>query len=332
MRVAFVSTAHIHARPYLEGIAQARDGRVVEAIWDDVPARGQRHAALCGARFEPDLDALLRTSAIDAFVVCAENTRHLPLLERTLAAGKPVLCEKPLVTTVSEAKALAQRLRGTHAPLLTGYFLPQSADMRAVAAMLAREEFGNVTRVRIRNSHHGAYGRWFDPPDLRWFTEPTLSGGGAFMDVGSHAVHLATTLFGPVTEVWAELRNVSGIYPACDDGGVAHLRFASGALGTIEASWTETGGENGLEVTGSRTALWKVGSNYVTGAHGTTEPRPLVGTTSRPTQIDRLAAAVRGELTAGEISADVKASLRAVAVMSAAYQSARSGNWERVPV
>ncbi len=89
-RLAFVSTAHIHARPFIEGIVGATDGRTVYAVWDDVPERGLRYAELARARYVPDLGALLRDPAVDGFVICAENTRHLPLLRQVLPVGKPV--------------------------------------------------------------------------------------------------------------------------------------------------------------------------------------------------------------------------------------------------
>lgn len=329
-RLAFVSTAHIHARPFIEWTRDATDGRVVHAVWDDVPERGRRHAALAHARFEPDLDGLLRDPAIDGFVICAENTRHLGLLRKILATGKPVMCEKPLATTVADAREIVALLRAHPAALCCGYFLPFSSELRAASAMLARGEFGQVTQIRIRNSHGGAYARLFDSPDLRWFTEPALAGGGAFMDVGAHAVHLARTLFGPVTDVWAEIGNHSGIYPTCDDHGIAHLRFASGVLGTLEASWTETGGENGLEIVGAEKSLWKAGKAYVTGFHGRGEPQPLVSAEKRPAQIDRLVAMIRGELTTEELQADLAACVDAVAIMEACYASAQSGRWTKV--
>lgn len=331
MRLAFVSTAHIHTRPFLEGIARARDGRVVHAVWDEVPARGARHAALAHARFEPNLAELLRDPAVDGFVVCAENTRHLALLEAALATGRPVLCEKPLVTTVADARRLKALLARHPGRLCCGYFLPFSPEYRAVAALLAHGAFGSVTRITLRNSHAGAYGRLFDSPDLKWFTDPALAGGGAFMDVGAHAVHAARTLFGPVKEVWADLGNHSGIYPTCDDYGLAHLRFANGVLGTLEAAWTQTGGENGLEIIGSRKSLWQVGCSYVIGRHGAGEPEPLVPAPSgHPAQVDRLVAMIRGELTREEIDVDLAACLDEVAIMEACYRAAREGRWTAV--
>lgn len=328
--LAFISTAHIHARPFIEGIVKANDGRKVVAVWDQVAERGRRHAEFAKARFEPDLDAVLRDPSVDGFVICAENTRHLPLLEKVLPVGKPVLCEKPLVTTVGDMRAVRALTSRYPVPLFCGYFLPFSPELMAVAAMLERGEFGEVTRIRVRNSHFGAYGRWFDSPDLRWFTEPGLAGGGAFMDVGAHALHLVRLLFGPVREAWAEIGNHTGIYPTCDDYGIAHLRFASGVLGTVEAAWTQTGGENGLEIIGSEKSLWQIGNKYVVGRHGKMDPQPLVPAESRPTQIDRLVAAIGGKLSAEELRRDLEASLDAVAITVACYAAAKTGTWEKV--
>src|SRR4051812_44959525 len=133
MRLAIVSAAHIHARPYIESILHATDGRSVCAVWDDIPARGRRHAEIARARFEPDLAALVSDPGVDAFVVCAENTRHLGLIRRLLTLGKPIFVEKPLVTTSAEARELSALIRAHVAPVVPGYFLPFSGEHRAVA-------------------------------------------------------------------------------------------------------------------------------------------------------------------------------------------------------
>lgn len=330
IRLAFLSTAHIHTRGFLDNIARATDGRQAYAIWDDMPERGQRYAAVAGARFVARLEDLVADPAVDGFLICAENTRHLPLLRAVLPAGKPVFCEKPLVTTVAELRELAALLRQhPDTRLHSGYFQPFSAAMQAVAQQLAAGHFGRVTRARFRNAHHAAYGRWFDSPDLQWFHHPALAGGGAMMDMGTHAVHLLRTLFGPATEVWATIHNEAGIYPAVDDYGLAQLRFANGILGTAEAAWTQTGGIGGLEITGSEKSLWHTGQEYVTGAPKR-PTSPLPAAAARPATVDRLVATIRGEVTTTELQSDLAAAMDAVAILEAAYESARTGQWVKV--
>ena len=327
--IAVLSTAHIHTKGFLENLAKGADGRRAYAIWDDVPDRGRRYAEQFGAKFVPRLGKLLRDKAVDGFLICAENTRHWPILRKALPAGRPVMCEKPLCTTVREARKVVALLEKHPAKLFCGYYLPFTEPMQAVRKMLDEKALGAVTRARFRNAHHAAYGHWFDNADLQWFYNPALAGGGAMMDMGTHAVHLLRTLFGPVQEVWATIGNQSGIYPAVDDFGVAHLRFASGVLGTVEAAWTQTGGIGGLEITGSEKTLWNNGKEYVTGAPRQ-EPAPLPSLPARPVAVDRLVAAILGQVTDQELAEDLSAILGSVAIMEAAYASARSGRWVKV--
>ena len=329
-RIAFLSTAHIHTRGFIDNVLKAGDGRKVVAVWDDVADRGRRYAAMAKAEFVPDLDAVLADEAIEGFVIMAENTRHLPLLSKALPVGKPVFCEKPLVTSrgeLAEVKALLEKHKGV---LFCGYFQPFGPELLAVAELMKAGFFGRITRVRYRNAHSAAYGRWFDNPDFIWFTDPALAGGGAFMDMGTHAIHAVRTLFGPVREAFATIGNHAGEYPACDDNGIALLRFENGIVGTIEAAWTQTGGFNGLEITGSKAALWNTGAGYVTGFPGK-EPAPLVpAAASKPAGVDRLVAAIRGTIPAAELRADLEACMDAVRIMESAYASSRSGRWEAV--
>lgn len=329
-RIAILSTAHVHTRAFLDSIVKATDGRCIHAIWDDVEDRGRRYAEQFNAPFTPNLRRILRDKSVDGFLICAENTRHLPLLKRALPMGKPVFCEKPLATTVRDARKVAALLQRYPTKLFCGYFQPFSGTMQAVAQMVASEAFGTITRVRFRNAHHAAYGRWFDKPEVQWFHDPALSGGGAFMDMGTHAVHLLRTLFGPVQEVWATVRNESGVYPACDDFGVAHLRFASGVLGTVEAGWTQTGGIGGLEIAGSAKSLWHTGKEYVTGGVSKEPALAVTPLADKPKTVDRLVGVIRGDVPDTDLQADLAAIFDSVAIMEAAYKSARTGRWSRV--
>ncbi len=90
VNIALLSTAHIHTKGFLDNIRKSDDGRKAYAIWDDNAARGRRYAADFDSTFVPDLKQLLRDENVDGFLICAENTRHLPLLKQVLPLGKPV--------------------------------------------------------------------------------------------------------------------------------------------------------------------------------------------------------------------------------------------------
>lgn len=325
--LAFISTAHIHTKGFIDNILKAGDGRRVIAVWDDEPGRGQRYAQMAGAPFESDIRKVMDNPAVDGFVICAENTRHRPLLEKLLPVGKPVFCEKPLVTTAEDLAAVRKLHQSHPVPLFCGYFMPFQPALQAVNRALAENKAGKPTHVRFRNAHHAAYGKWFDSPDLRWFTDPALSGGGALMDMGTHAVHVLRSLFGPVTRVWAHTANLSGIYPSVDDFGIIQMQFASGIHGTAEAAWIHNGGPCGLEVMASDYSILPEAGTYALCKPGS-NPSPLPEAPARPNRIDRLVAVIRGQVPQDELDRDLAAIFDCAGIMAAAYRSAGSGKWE----
>jgi len=321
-----ISTAHIHSKSFLKDITEMSSISRPHVIWDENVDRGSKYAEQHNCPFQGDLDAVISDGQIDAFVICCENTRHLPLLERVLPAGKPVMCEKPLATTLADARQIAKLVEKHRARLISGYFQPFSPANRGVKKLLSEGAFGQVTHANFRNAHHAAYGRWFDSPELAWFADPELSGGGALLDMGTHAVHLLSHLFGPVEEVWATCANYSGNYEKVDDYGLIEMRFTSGVLGRVEAGWVFTGGHKGLEIIGSEKSLWSTGDGL--GIGGPKEdPQPAPKGDSRPDRIARLIAVVQGKIPAEELSEDLAACLDAVCIITAAYESNRTGTW-----
>lgn len=324
-RIAIVSTAHIHTNSFVEKLNELTGGP--EVIWDDMPERGEKYAAKGNCKFEPDLDAVLSNDDVEGFVICAENTRHLPLLEKLLPVGKPVMCEKPVVTTTADAQAVAKLCQTHGTTLISGYFQPFLPNNRGVKKILEQDTLGQVTHATFRNAHHAAYGRWFDNPDLAWFVDPELSGGGAMMDMGTHAVHLLRHLFGPVTKVWATCGNYSGIYTDVDDYGLIEMQFASGMLGRVEAGWIFTGGHGGLEVFASKQSIKADGAGGLVMSGPKIEATAVPKGDPKPDRIGRLIAAIQGALTAEELAEDLAACLDAVTIMAAAYESANTGTW-----
>lgn len=328
IRLAFLSTAHIHSKDFLNTLA-GRDDAEAACVWDDMHERGRSFAQRFGTTFEPSLDKVLADESIDGYVVLCETTRHLALLEQVLPAGKPVLCEKPLAATANEARRIATLTSEHRQPLISGYFLPFFGDHRKAGQLVREGKLGRLTHAHYRKGHHAAYARWFDSPELAWFADRELAGGGAMMDMGTHAVHLLRHLVGPVQRVWAMTRDVSGHY-GIDDYGVMQLQFQNGVSGRVETGWCFTGGQHGLELIGSDAAIWAQPQGLVLGSPGS-EPEPIGQMQARPDRIERLLAVIRGELDEQELHDDLSACLDAVQIMDAAYRSAQSGTWESVP-
>lgn len=328
--IALLSAAHTHTRGFLKAIAE-KEGATLVVIYDDVEDRGRRFAAENGADYSGNLSATIARKDVDGFIICAENTRHLPLLRAAIPAGKPIFCEKPFTASAAEAAEALTLIQKHRTIVHMGYFQPFTSAMQGILKHLSSGALGRITHARCRNAHHAAYGRWFDAPDVAWFARPDLAGGGAFMDMGTHAVHLLRTLLGPVERVFATISNVSGIYPDVDDNGLALLRFKSGCLATVEASWVQTGGLSGLEITGSEATLFQHPQHGFVTAAPRKDPVPVPEAQARPTRVDRLVAAIEGRLDPEEIAQDLRCAVDAVAVMEACYRSSKAGAWVDVP-
>ena len=326
IHIAMLSCGHTHTGGYCQQIAE-RDDCDLAAVWDDMPERGRQFAEKYEAQLSDDLPATVARDDVDAFIICAANTQHLPLLQEAIPAGKPIFCEKPFTTTADDARAAMTLIREHGTTVFMGYGQPFSSGMRGVQRLLDAGRLGKVTHARHRNAHHAAYGRWFDSPANAWFTQPELAGGGAFMDMGTHAVHAVRSLLGSVRRAWAKIDNVSGVYPDVDDRGIAMFEFGDGGLCTVEASWVQTGGLGGLEITGSKGTVFEMpGQGYVLAAPGK-DPEPVAPADARPCQVERLVAAVNGELTVEEVATDLHCAADAVAIMEACYRSSESGTW-----
>lgn len=329
--LALLSAAHVHTKGFLKNIAD-HDDRDLVAVYDDIADRGQRFADDNGAQYSGDLAATIARDDVDGFIICSENTRHLQLLEAAIPAGKPIFCEKPFTTSTDEAFRALALIREHGTVVHMGYFQPFSAGMQGVISHVASGALGTITHAHYRNAHHAAYGRWFDSADVNWFTQADLAGGGAFMDMGTHAVHRLCSALGKVDSVMATIGNAAGIYPGVDDHGTAWLRFANGALGTVEASWVQTGGSGGgFEITGSNGTLFEhPEKGFIVTAPGE-DPIQVPEAPARPAQVDRLVATIKGELSADELEADLQCAVDAVAIMQACYESNRTGGWVDVP-
>lgn len=325
-RIAMLSTAHIHTESFMQHLQDKVGGAAV--IWDDNRARGEDYAQRFDVPFQPDLEAVINDASIDGMVLVVENTRHLELLRAAIPAGKPIMCEKPLTTTSADAAEVLALVEQHGTPITTGYFMPWSGEMRAAAKAISAGELGTITHVSHTNAHQGGYRRIFDKPALAWFAEPSLSGGGALLDLGTHSVHLLRHMFGPVRQVWAEVSNRSGNYPTVDDHGIIHLRFASGVLGSVEAAWIHPAGPQGLRCYGDAGAMWQPERDQLVIGMGRQEPRRLATNDAAPERIDRLLAMIAGDITDEDWRADLTAAADSVAIVEAAYASARSGQWQ----
>ncbi|MEX1180573.1 MAG: Gfo/Idh/MocA family oxidoreductase [Cucumibacter sp.] len=187
-----------------------------------------------------------RDDGIDAVSIVTPNNVHFPVAKAFLEAGIHVICDKPLTSTLADARALASAAKASKAKFLlthnyTGYPL-----MRQARAMVAAGELGKIRVVQAEYPQD-----WLTEEvhnkQANWRVDPEQSGaGGCIGDIGTHAYNLARFVTAlKLAELAADLTTfVPG--RRIDDNVNILLRFEGGARGMLWASQVSPGNENGV--------------------------------------------------------------------------------------
>ncbi|MFJ4877913.1 Gfo/Idh/MocA family oxidoreductase [Streptomyces sp. NPDC088745] len=194
-----------------------------------------------------------RAAELDLVVVATPNKTHVPLARAALGAGLPVVVDKPLAGTAAEARELAALAeeRG----LLLSVFQNRrwDNDFLTLRALVEKGELGDVQRFESR------FERWRPQPKGGWRESGDPAEiGGLLYDLGSHVVDQALTLFGPVTQVYAE-SDVRRPGAAADDDTFIALTHAGGVRSHLYVSATTAQLGPRFRVLGSRAGYVKYG-------------------------------------------------------------------------
>ncbi|MBL8381065.1 MAG: Gfo/Idh/MocA family oxidoreductase [Burkholderiales bacterium] len=241
IRVAVLSFAHYHANFWSE-VFKASPLATLTAIWDDDAARGRGAAATHAVPFEADLDTVL--AGCDAVAICSETARHADLIERAARAGRAILCEKPLATSLAECG----RIRAAVARVLFMQSFPKRFDPvnLELKRRLEAREFGRIGLVRVRHGHF--YGRDAGFA-ASWHAKRAASGGGTLIDEGVHGADFLRWMFGePVAVTAVQSSALLGL--DVEDLAIATYRYADGMLAELVTSWNFVAAENSIEVYG----------------------------------------------------------------------------------
>jgi scyllo-inositol 2-dehydrogenase (NADP+) len=191
----------------------------------------------------------------DVVVVTTSNDAHASLAKDALAAGLPVVVDKPFAVTALQAREVIAEARRRNLLLTVYHNRRWDSEFLTVKRLLAEQAFGDVLRFESRLE------RWRPQPKGGWRErgEPELA-GGLLYDLGTHLIDQALHLFGPVTGVYAELdRRRSGM-PVDDDVFLA-LTHASGVRSHLSATAISAQPLARMRVLGSRSAYVKVQSD-----------------------------------------------------------------------
>jgi predicted dehydrogenase len=268
----FIGTVHVEQL--------RRIGVRVTGVLGSTPERGQARADALGVpRAYPSLEALLADPEVDVVHVTSPNHLHVPQTQAILAAGRHVVCEKPLAMTAPESAQLVELAAASgliNAVNFNIRFYPLHQHVRELIAL------GGIGDVRLVTGHY--FQDWLLlESDWNWRLEPDKGGAlRAVGDIGSHWLDLMAFVTGqPIVAVMADLVTFLPVRSqprgpvetfsterssdtvergmTTEDAACILLRFANGARGSVAVSQISAGRKNSLqwEIDGSTgSAAW----------------------------------------------------------------------------
>ncbi len=337
--------AEFHARAI-----SAMDGADLVACFSRDQAKADEFSRSHGGLGYSDFNAFLADDRLDVATICTPSGAHLDPVLACAAAGKHVICEKPLEVTTERVDQMIAACKSAGV-MLAGIF-PRRFNPATglLKEAVAAGRFGKVNFA-------DAYVKWWRTQGYydsgAWRGTWALDGGGALMNQSIHTVDLLLYVMGDVKSVRAETRLVAHEGIEVEDTAAAMLEFKSGALGVIQgttASWSKDGHAAEVQISGSegsaflrddRFAVWefraetaaderirgKFGIGSSDAAAGASDPSSIDFSWHQRNFEDALAALREGR--APMVSGSE--ARRSLALIRAIYESAENGG-EKVEV
>ena len=208
-----------------------------------------RHGA---RRAYSDIDAFLADPDIDVVYAASRVYEHLPQTVAAAAAGKHVLCEKPMALTGAECQAMVDACQGAGVNLAVAYYRRYYPKNIKIKELLDGGAIGAPVLVRMVLT--GNYDPTPDDPKF-WRVDPAKSAGGPIADVGSHRLDLLCHWFGEPASVAAKNETLVHSY-AADDSDMLLIKMASGVQVTASFHWSIGVGHDTFEIYGTEGALF----------------------------------------------------------------------------
>ena len=242
--------AQVRHIPEYAGHPQAR----LSGFYDLNQERARELAEKWGGKAYSSWEEMLADPGIDAVSVCVANNAHAQLSIAALRAGKHVLCEKPMATTLADCEAMVAAARESGKFLMIGQNQRLTKAHQKARELVENGTLGKILTFRTTFGHGGPETWSVDPGKNTWFFDKSKAAMGAMADLGIHKTDLIQYLLGQtVVETTAKVttldkRGADGQLIGVDDNAICIYRMSGGAMGTMTASWTFYGAEDNSTV------------------------------------------------------------------------------------
>src|SRR5438093_3221393 len=245
LSVGVLGLSHDHVWGNLAALRAGEDGRLVAAAEPDAALRDRLRALDGGVEVHESFDALLARRDLDAVFVFADNRTSAELGVRALARRLPVMLEKPMAADLPGARALLGVARSAGVPLMVNWPTAWRPALRHGLTLAADGAVGTPIQLSHRGGHAGPREFGCSPQFCDWLYDPRRNGGGALVDYCGYGAVLCRLVLGRPQAVTAVTPPPRKAGLVTEDNAVVVLSYP-GALGLLEASWTQIGGGRAL--------------------------------------------------------------------------------------
>jgi 1,5-anhydro-D-fructose reductase (1,5-anhydro-D-mannitol-forming) len=245
------------ARQYMVDAIRAQKGNFVQAIVSSQQKRADKFAADCAVPAAYDSIAeLLADPKVQAVYISTTNELHHDQVIAAAAAGKHVLCEKPLALNTNDAIEMVRACQKAGVVMATNHHLRNAATHRKMRELIQGGAIGKPLFARV---FHAVY----LPPHLQgWRLDKPQAGGGVILDITVHDIDtLRFTLGSELVEVVGMSQCASMAKEGLEDGVMAVMRFENGVMAQIHDAFTVRHGGHGIEYHGEAGSL--IGRNVM---------------------------------------------------------------------
>lgn len=227
MKLGIIGCEHMHADSYIEAASQITNIQVI-GIAEPDKKLGKPLADKHKIPYFTNYSELIASNDIDTVCICSSNASHKELTIEAAKAGKHVIVEKPIATTVEDGEAMIKACKDYGVKLMVALpcrYIP--AVVRA-KEMIEKGNIGDI--IAITGTNHGTM-------PGGWFVEKEKSGGGAIID---HTIHVADIMHWILNKEVEEVFAKGGRYIhdiPVEDTGLIFMQFQDGPYATLDTSW-----------------------------------------------------------------------------------------------
>lgn len=236
------------AHEWMIDAIRAQPGNHIAGVMSQSAERGADYAAQHDIPNSYDsLEALLANPAIGAVYISTTNEHHAPQAIAAAAAGKHVICEKPLAMTIDDANAIVQACDAAGVVLGTNHHLRNAAAHQAMRKLIHEGAIGKPLFARVFHAVNL-------PDHLQgWRINSAQSGGGVILDI---TVHDTDTLRYLLNSEPTEVSAMSRVEGPVENGVMAVMRFENGVVAQLHDAFNVPYAGTGIEIHGSEGSIF----------------------------------------------------------------------------